>query len=76
MKLDVHLSEVQKWKVDLSPENTRRWLTAGLMLAQRLRRWSNFKPAMSQRLVFTWSLLEYGHFVYYLWEVRWVMTSL
>ena len=28
------------------PANTRRWPNAGLMLAQRLRRWANIKPAL------------------------------
>ena len=31
---------------------TRRWPGAGLMLAQRLRRWASIRPAPSQRLVF------------------------
>ena len=35
-----------------SPENTRRWPNAGLMLAQRRRRWANISPTLGQRLVF------------------------
>ena len=34
------------------PANTKRWHSAGLMLAHRLRRWSNIKPALCQHLVF------------------------
>ena len=33
------------------PANTRRWTNAGLMLAQRRRRWANITPALAQRLV-------------------------
>ena len=32
--------------------NTTRWPSVGLMLAHRLRRWPNIKPALGQRLVF------------------------
>ena len=32
--------------------NTRCWYNAGLLLAHRLRRWSNIKPALGQHLVF------------------------
>ena len=35
------------------PEDTRRWTNAGLMLVHRLRRWTNIKTALEQRLVFT-----------------------
>ena len=34
------------------PANTTRWPNAGLMLAHRLRRWANIKPALGQRVVF------------------------
>ena len=34
------------------PTNTKRWHSAGLMLAHRLRRWTNIKPALCQHLVF------------------------
>ena len=34
------------------PANTRRWTSAGVMLAQRLRRWANITSALVQRLVF------------------------
>ena len=30
----------------------RRWPNVGLLLAHRLRRWPNSKPALDQRLVF------------------------
>ena len=33
------------------PENTRRFTNGGLMLAHRLRRWANIKPASVQHLV-------------------------
>ena len=33
-----------------TPEMTWKWLNAGLMLAQRLRRWNDVTPALSQRL--------------------------
>ena len=33
------------------PASTRRCPNAGLKLAQRLRRWANFTPALGQRLV-------------------------
>ena len=33
------------------PANTRHSPNAGLMLAQRLRRWSNINPALGDRLV-------------------------
>ena len=32
--------------------NTRRWPNAGLMLAHRLRRWSNISPVLGYRVVF------------------------
>ena len=35
-----------------NPANTRCWTDAGLMLAHRLRRWTNIKPAMVKRLVY------------------------
>ena len=35
-----------------SPENRGRWANAGLMLAQRLRRWTSIKPALVQRPAF------------------------
>ena len=34
------------------PSITRRWTSAGLMLAQRRRRWTNIKPSLVQRVVF------------------------
>ena len=34
------------------PANTTRWPNAGLMLAQRRRRWANISPALGQRVVF------------------------
>ena len=33
------------------PADTRRWITVGLALVQRRRRWTNVKPAVIQRLV-------------------------
>ena len=33
------------------PANTRRLPNAGLMLAQRLRRWPNIKPALGEYIV-------------------------
>ena len=30
----------------------RRWSNANLLLAHRLRRWANSKPALDQRLMF------------------------
>ena len=33
--------------------NPRSWTDAGLMLFQRMRRWTNINPALCQRLVFT-----------------------
>ena len=30
------------------------------MLAQRLRRWPNIKPAPSERLVFAWMVIVHG----------------
>ena len=42
------------WEIKCSdPANTRRWPNAGLLLAQRRRRWVNISPALSQSLVFT-----------------------
>ena len=37
--------------------NTRRRPNAGLMLAQRRRRWANISPALAQRIEFTGLLL-------------------
>ena len=34
------------------PANMRCWLNAGLLLAHRLRRWTNSKPTLGQRLIF------------------------
>ena len=34
------------------PANKRRSPNTGLMLAHRLRRWSNINPALGERLVF------------------------
>ena len=39
------------WRIKLA--KTRRSLNAGLMLAQRRRRWANIKPALSERPVLT-----------------------
>ena len=39
---------------DSDPANTRRWTSGGLMLGHRLRRWTNIKPPLVQRLVFAW----------------------
>ena len=45
----------QAWKTAVlttTPANTRRWPNAGLLLAHRLRRWTNNSPALGQRIVF------------------------
>ena len=34
------------------PANMRRWHNVCLLLAHRLRRWPNSKPALGQRLMF------------------------
>ena len=34
----------------VAPVSTTRWLNAGLMLAQRRRRWADISPALGQRL--------------------------
>ena len=34
-----------------SKQNMRRWPNIGLLLAHRLRRWANSKPALGQRLM-------------------------
>ena len=51
-----HLVYSDCWDVcamgENSPENTRCWTNAGLMLGHRLRRWHNIKPALGQRHVF------------------------
>ena len=42
----------------VSPANTTPWINAGFMLAHRLRRWTNIKPALVQGVVlagFRWS---------------------
>ena len=48
------------------PANTRQWINAGLMLAQRLRRWPNISPALVQCLVLARVLLDdviiFSHF--------------
>ena len=55
------------WKVSSYTANTKRSPGAGLMLAQRLRRWPNIKPAPAQRLVFTgWLVLLFSLEVYYI----------
>ena len=33
------------------PANTSRWINVGLMLVNRLRRWTNVKPIVTQRLM-------------------------
>ena len=38
-------------KIWLSPADTRRWINVGLTLVHRLRRWTNGKPTLNQRLV-------------------------
>ena len=40
--------------LDVFPANTRRWTSVGLMLAHRLRRWANLKPALFQCSRFCW----------------------
>ena len=40
------------WNGDAFQTNTRRWTSCGLMLDQRLRRWSIIKPPLVQRHVF------------------------
>ena len=41
-----------EWFAYIIPANTRHWTNAGLMLAQRRRRWDNISPALVQCLVF------------------------
>ena len=53
---DGHCQNREKCLAFLFPLNTRCWPSAGLMLGQRLRRWPNINPALSQRLGFTGSL--------------------
>ena len=48
MKVETNNTEAEGF-----PANTRRWPSAGLMLAQRRRRWVNISPALGQRLVFS-----------------------
>ena len=43
------------------PANTRRWINVGLMLAQRLRRWTNIKPTMVHGIVFTGRYIQRAH---------------
>ena len=44
----------------LQPENTRCWSNVWLMLVQRRRRWTNIKPTLGQRLLFSGYLLVWG----------------
>ena len=34
------------------PENEIRWLTVGIMMDQSLRRWSNIRPSVGERVLF------------------------
>ena len=44
---------------DNFPANTRRWRIAGLMLAHRLRRWTNIIPTFGQRFgLLDWYLFQ------------------
>ena len=45
------------------PTNTIRWPNAGLMLAQRRRRWANISPALGQRVVFAGIGLRYSKII-------------
>ena len=40
--------------------NTKRSADAGLMLAHRLRRWSNIGPTLGERLVFYGNVISLG----------------
>ena len=42
-----------QWVRTGSPENTKRWSNAVMMLGQRRRRWPNIIAALDKRLVFT-----------------------
>ena len=41
------------------------------MLAQRLRHWPNFKPALVQRNVFFWQFQDKSNFTYHLENRAW-----
>ena len=48
----VNLWSRRKWTSSKrTVPDTRRWINVGLMLVYRLRRWTNIKPALIQRLV-------------------------
>ena len=44
-----------------SPTDTRSWISVSLILAHRLRRWTNIKPTLVQDLVFTGSAVFASH---------------
>ena len=48
----------QQWYLT---ENTARWTNAGLKLVHRLRRWTNIKPALVQRIVFAGIVSDTTH---------------
>ena len=51
-KLCWHSSATHQLRIAYSfPANTIHWANAGLMLAQRRRRWANIKPALAQCIV-------------------------
>ena len=54
VSLPVSVKTDRCWTADSAniPANTGRRPNVGLMLAHRLRRWANIKPALVQRLVF------------------------
>ena len=41
------------WSVADIPVNSRRWPNAGLILSQRRRPWTNTKPTLGERVVFS-----------------------
>ena len=51
---------VSNWDIPY-PANMRRWPNFGLLLAHRLRRWSNSKPTLGQRLMFAGYTVSISH---------------
>ena len=47
-----HIKNYYDRRTSSNPANTSHWPDAGLMLAQRLRLWSNINPALGEWLVF------------------------
>ena len=68
------ISPIRNWSSDVAfPTNTRRWTDADFMLVHRLRRWTNIKSALVQRVVFAWfcTLKQYSdHYTTYTVSVQ------